>query len=119
MKKLILALTIFLASCTFTFKNTQAEELVAGDFKLYLREMPVMCGHYNDVISYLMYYNFTPHNKSVGKSGAVKEGQRVFAIVYYLNTDKTESVAVIGIPGDAELCMMYRTFELEEFNVED
>jgi len=119
MKKLILALTILLASCTFTFKNTQAEELTAEDFELYLRDIPIMCGHFNNVMAYLTYYDFKPYNKSVGKAGAVKDGQRVYAVVYYLKTDKTESVAVIGVPGDAELCMMYRTFELEEFDVED
>ena len=40
-------------------------------------------------------------------------------MIFYVNTKKTEAISVMGVPNDAELCMMYRTFELKEFNVED
>jgi len=119
MKKTFLALIIFLTSCTFSYTNSNAEELKGADFGLYLRNIPIMCGEYNSVLTYLKYYEFEPKFTSVGKSGAVSNGDPVYAVVHYVNKSNTETIAVLGVPNDTELCMMYRTFEYKEFNVED
>lgn len=122
MKKILLVLTILFVSCTFTVYDSKANDLnepQAEDFGLFLRQVPVVCGEFRSVIAYLTYYDFKPTYTSVGKEGAQVDGRPVFGMILYFNKNKTESIAVMGVPNDPELCMMYRTFELKEFNAED
>jgi len=119
MKKIFLILSILFASCTFTYTNSKAEDLRAEEFGLFLRQVPVVCGDFNSVMTYLTYYDFKPMYTSVGKEGANNNGRPVFGMIFYVNKTETESISVMGVPNDPELCMMYRTFELKEFNAED
>jgi len=122
MKKLaaILIIGVWSTIIMATFKVVaKSEDLSPSDFELYTRNVPIVCGQYQNILVYLDYYDFEAIYTSVGKAGARSDGDPVFGMVLYLNKDKTEMISVMGVPYDTELCMMYRTFEVTEFNAEE
>ena len=122
MKKLaaILIIGVWSTIIMATFKVVaKSEDLSPSDFELFARNVPIVCGEYQNVLVYLEYYNFEPIYTSVGKAYGRADGQSVFGMVLYMNKDKTEMISVMGVPSDTELCMMYRTFEVKEFNAEE
>ena len=75
-------------------------------------QLPVVCGSTESINEYLVHNKFILENLSVGKEGSRKNGMNVFMVSYFINNDKTESIAVLTSPSALESCMMYRSFEL-------
>tara|TARA_B100001057_G_scaffold46387_1_gene41356 strand:+ start:352 stop:711 length:360 start_codon:yes stop_codon:yes gene_type:complete len=75
-------------------------------------QLPVICGTSEAVNEYLVHNKFELQNLSVGKENASPGGQSVYMVSYFINEDKTQSMAVITAPSGVESCMLYRSFEL-------
>ena len=122
MKKLaaifVLGVWVMIIMATFNVV-AKSEDLKTSDFELYTRNVPVVCGEYENILVYLEYYDFEAIYTSVGKTGAHNSGEPVYAMIIYMNKAKTETISVMGVPYDSELCMMYRTFDLQEFSIKE
>ena len=75
-------------------------------------QLPVICGTTEAVNEYLVHNEFELESLSVGKENAQESGQSVYMVSYFVNVDKTQTMAVITAPSGMESCMLYRSFEL-------
>ena len=75
-------------------------------------QLPTICGTTEAVNEYLVHNEFELESLSVGKENAQESGQSVYMVSYFINEDKTQSMAVITAPSGVESCMLYRSFEL-------
>ena len=75
-------------------------------------QLPVICGTTDAVNEYLVHNKFELESLSVGKENARADGQNVYMVSYFVNVDKTETMAVITAPSGMESCMLFRSFEL-------
>ena len=108
MKKI--AIIVAMLVCLYAnFTNAQTYE---GDPRLYWSNVPVICGITDNVKLYLEEHDFKIESYSVGRQGAKTDGEPVYIVSYFLNKEKTESIAVITSPSGHESCMMYKSFDL-------
>ena len=75
-------------------------------------QLPVICGTTEAVNEYLVHNEFELESLSVGKENARADGQNVYMVSYFVNVERTETMAVITAPSGMESCMLYRSFEL-------
>ena len=75
-------------------------------------QLPVICGTTDAVNEYLTHNEFILESLSVGKENAQSGGQSVYMVSYFINKERTETMAVITAPSGMESCMLYRSFEL-------
>ena len=75
-------------------------------------QIPVICGTTEAVNEYLVHNEFELENLSVGKENASPGGQSVYMVSYFINKERTETMAVITAPSALESCMLFRSFEL-------
>ena len=75
-------------------------------------QIPVICGTTEAVNEYLVHHEFELENLSVGKENASPGGQSVYMVSYFINKERTETMAVITSPSALESCMLFRSFEL-------
>ena len=80
---------------------------------LYWSHIPAICGVSGIVNEYLQEHKFILENMSVGRRGATEDGQPVYMVSYFINEDKTQTIAVITSPTGHESCMMYKSFDLQ------
>jgi len=126
MKKLIAILfLLFLGSTANANKNPGDEQLDTSPDKvrpmpgqeygggMYWSHVPVICGMTGVVQEYLSRNDFILENVSVGRKGANQHGEPVYMVSYFLNKDKTQSIAVITSPSGLESCMMFKSFDLK------
>lgn len=123
MKKITLLLSAFIISCSFTFKSkADTHGFFEGPFaegQLYFRNIPQVCGHVATVQEYLTLHGFEKHSASVGRSNAYEDGEPVYMVVMYMTRDKKQLIPVVVVPGVAEACMVFRSFDRYEFNAEE
>ena len=75
-------------------------------------QLPVICGTTESVNDYLIHNEFELESLSVGKENARESGQNVYMVSYFINKERTQTMAVITAPSGMESCMLYRSFEL-------
>ena len=75
-------------------------------------QLPTICGTTEAVNEYLIHNEFELENLSVGKENAQDWGAPVYMVSYFINKDRTETMAVITAPSGMERCMLFRSFEL-------
>ena len=75
-------------------------------------QLPVICGTTESVNEYLIHNEFELESLSVGKESAQPSGQNVYMVSYFINKERTETMAVITAPSGMESCMLFRSFEL-------
>ena len=75
-------------------------------------QLPVICGTTESVNEYLIHNEFELESLSVGKENARESGQNVYMVSYFINKERTQTMAVITAPSGMESCMLYRSFEL-------
>ena len=75
-------------------------------------QLPTICGTTDSVNEYLVHNEFELESLSVGKENAQEWGQPVYMVSYFINKDRTQSMAVITSPSGDESCMLYRSFDL-------
>ncbi len=75
-------------------------------------QLPTICGTTEAVNDYLIHNEFELENLSVGKENAQEWGAPVYMVSYFINKDRTQSMAVITAPSGMESCMLFRSFEL-------
>ena len=75
-------------------------------------QLPVICGTTDSVNEYLIHNEFKLESLSVGKESAQPGGQSVYMVSYFINKQRTETMAVITGPSGMESCMLFRSFEL-------
>ena len=75
-------------------------------------QLPVICGTTESVNEYLIHNEFELESLSVGKENAQEGGQSVYMVSYFINKERTQTMAVITAPSGMESCMLYRSFEL-------
>ena len=75
-------------------------------------QLPTICGTTEAVNEYLVHNEFELESLSVGKENARADGQNVYMVSYFINKERTETMAVITAPSGMESCMLFRSFEL-------
>jgi len=75
-------------------------------------QLPVICGTTEAVNEYLIHNEFELESLSVGKESARESGQNVYMVSYFINKERTQTMAIITAPSGMESCMLYRSFEL-------
>jgi len=116
--KIVASFTFLLLSTTIAASDHEqpnSDKLQPG---LYWQQMPVVCGHIDTVNKYLEQYNFKPENQSAGRARAKPDGSPVYVVTYFINGDRSETIATIHVPGDPEVCMIFRSFDLHWFSPE-
>jgi hypothetical protein len=120
MKKLkIKIVSLFLA--LFFSSTLLANEEIPDTQKYFLNwtQMPVVCSSADNINRYLEDYGFKIKHVSVGRENAKLEGKPVYLVGFFIN-DNNESIPVLSVPGaGSEVCMIYRTFNLIEYDSEN
>ena len=111
MSKLKIKLVSFLLAfvfCTFSY----AEPITDSEkYGLKWTNMPIVCSSLDNIQRYLDDYEFVIDKLGVGRENAKAEGEPVYTIATYQNSDK-QMVAVLMVPGVfGEVCMIYRVFD--------
>ena len=75
-------------------------------------QIPVVCGPTEIVQEYLLDHNFELESLSFGHENAHPDGAPVYMVSYFINKQRTETMAVITAPSALESCMLFRSFEL-------
>jgi len=97
MKKIILGLLLF---CVTSFANANG---------LYQVQIPVVCGTPDVVESYIKAKNFDAVGISLGRSGSQPDGEPVFLLTFYANSDN-ESLITMDTPSGVERCILFHSF---------
>ena len=74
--------------------------------------LPTICGSTLAVNEYLDHNGFILESISFGKTDGRADGLPVYMVSYFINEDKTETMAVVTAPSGRESCMLYRSFDL-------
>ena len=123
MKKLtVLIFSVILLSCSFTYESeADTHGFFDGEFKdkLYMQDVPQVCGNAWTIQRYLDLHMFTKTSVAVARTGADQNGDPVYMVIVYNNKDKTQEIPVVVVPGSNEACMIYRVFDRKEFNEEE
>mgnify|MGYP006936538376 FL=1 len=98
MKKLITLLAILF--CTTAFANP---------YGFYQIQMPVVCGTPDAIESYIKAKNFDAVGISLGRAGSQPDGEPVFLLTFYANSDN-ESLMTMDIPSGFERCILFHSF---------
>ena len=103
----------FLLIFIFTTNISLADHKPTTEYDgLHWSQIPVICGTTEAVNEYLVHNEFKLESLSVGKENAREDGMNVYMVSYFINNDKTQTMAVITAPSTLESCMMFRSFEL-------
>ena len=109
-KNLMLAfLLIFIFTTNISFADHKPTTEYDG---LEWAQLPVICGNTESINEYLIHNEFILESLAVGTENAREDGMNVYMVSYFINNDKTQTIAVITSPSALESCMMFRSFEL-------
>jgi len=100
MKKLIIGLLLFFTISTTSFANP---------YGFYQIQMPVVCGTPDAIESYIKAKNFDAVGISLGRAGSQPDGEPVFLLTFYANSDN-ESLMTMDIPSGFERCILFHSF---------
>ena len=104
---------VFILGLTLASGNVKADHKPTTEYDgLQWSQIPVICGTTEAVNEYLVHNEFKLENLSVGKENASPGGQSVYMVSYFINKERTETMAVITAPSALESCMLFRSFEL-------
>lgn len=109
MKKLLLSILGLLLLTSITI----AEESDIKKYNFYWDQVPVVCGAPEEIDRWAYDKGFTPLSMSYGKEGGDKDGAVVYIVVYYLNKDNGETFATVTTPTGSDVCVIFRTFNLQ------
>jgi hypothetical protein len=98
MKKLITLLAILFSTTAF-----------ANPYGFYQIEMPVVCSTPDAVDKYIKVNNFDAVGISLGRMGSHPDGEPVFLLTFYANSDN-ESLMTMDTPSGAERCILFHSF---------
>ncbi len=108
MKKLILILTLL---CSIAFADTHApEEKKKYDF--YWSQVPAVCSTSEEIRRWAKDKGFRPISVSNGRNNGRPDGEIVYIVIYYIN-ENGETFATAQMPGSNEVCVLFRTFDLQ------
>ena len=120
MKKIIIALSFLLA--TFVFAEPPNKN--PGDklgpqpddgpkkYEFYWNQIPVVCGVNTEVDRWARDKGFEHVNVSYGHEDGNPRKQIVYIVVYWMNPNG-ESFASVSTPETNEVCIVYRTFNIQ------
>ena len=120
MKKIIIALSFLLA--TFVFAETPNKN--PGDklgpqpddgpmkYEFYWNQIPVVCGQNTEVERWANDKGFEPVNISYGHNNGNPKEPIVYIVIYWMNSNG-ESFASVSTPETSEVCIVFRTFNLQ------
>ena len=114
MKKLIIALTLLIASFAFA-EHEQPTTPTPEDevFNFWWEQVPAVCSTSDEIERWAEYKKFTPVNMSFGRAGGVPEGEIMYIVVYWINENQ-ESFASVSTPLQPDhTCIVFRTFDLK------
>ena len=74
--------------------------------------LPTICGSTQAVNDYLEHNEFVLESLSFGRSDGKPTGEQVYMVSYFINADRTETMAVVTAPSGLESCMLFRSFDL-------
>ena len=109
MKKLLLSILGLLLLTSVTI----AEESDIQKYNVYWDQVPVVCGAPEEIDRWANDKVFTPLSLSDGEEGGDKDGAVVYIVVYYLNKDNGETFATVTTPTGSDVCVIFRTFNLQ------
>ena len=112
MLKQNLLLAFLLSFILFTSVATADHKPTTEYNGLEWSQLPVICGTTESVNEYLIHNEFELESLSVGKENAQAGGQNVYMVSYFINKDRTQTMAVITAPSGLESCMLFRSFDL-------
>ena len=112
MKKLIIALTLLIASFAFAEHDTPSKPPVEK-FNFWWEQVPAVCSTSDEIERWAEFKKFNPINISFGREGGVPDGQIVYIVVYWMNEDQ-ESFASVSTPERPDqACIVFRTFDMK------
>jgi hypothetical protein len=106
MKKLILILTLFT-----TILFAEEKDLDVKKYNFYWDQVPAVCAKWSEIERWAEHKGFTPINMSNGRENGRKDGKIVYVVIYWMN-DKGETFASVQIPQSEDVCILFRTFDL-------
>ena len=110
MKRLILILSLLLASFAYAEHEKQDSEIKKYNF--WWEQIPAVCSFSDEIQRWANDKNFVPVNMSVGREGGSPDGRIVYVVVYYIN-DSGQTFAGISTPENPnQTCVVFRTFDL-------
>ena len=74
--------------------------------------LPTICGSTLAVNDYLDHNGFVLESISFGKENGRADGLPVYMVSYFINEDRSETMAVVTAPSGLESCMLFRSFDL-------
>jgi len=118
MKKIIIALSFLLATLAFAETETPGPKLgpQPGDgknrYEFYWNQIPVVCGQNTEVERWANDKGFEPVNISYGHNNGDPKEPIVYIVIYWMNSNG-ESFASVSTPETSEVCIVFRTFNLQ------
>ena len=109
MKKFLVLAAVILGLSSIAYADHKPTTEYDG---LQWSQLPTICGTTDAVNEYLVHNEFELESLSVGKENAQDWGAPVYMVSYFINKDRTETMAVITAPSGLESCMLFRSFEL-------
>jgi len=89
----------------------QEEDILPNPF--HWMNVPVVCGTTDAVNMYVLDNNFKLESFSFGRVNGKEDGEIAFLVSYFINEERTETMAVITSPSGHESCIMYRSYNLK------
>ena len=113
MKKLIIALTLLIASFAFAEHDHTPSKQKKEKFNFWWEQIPAVCSVTSEIERLAEYHNFNPVNVSVGRENGSQNGRVMYIVVYWIN-EQQETFASVTTPEDPETaCIVFRTFDLK------
>ena len=114
MKKLIIALTLLIASFAFAEHEQPTKPTTEDEtFNFWWEQVPAVCSTSDEIERWAEYKKFTPVNMSFGRAGGVAEGEIMYIVVYWINENQ-ETFASVSTPLQPDhTCIVFRTFDLK------
>lgn len=118
MKKIIIALSFLIATLTFAETEMSGPKLAPqpddgeNRYEFFWNQIPVVCGQNTEVERWANDKGFEPVNISYGHENGNPRGRVVYIVIYWLN-ENGESFASVSTPETSEVCIVFRTFNLQ------
>ena len=103
MKKILTLIILLFSTAAY------AERYNTGTYNFYFVEIPALCGSFEETNRYLKEHRFEPATISLGRTGSKPDGQPVYMVTIYINSDD-EVLAAIDAPESSERCLLFHTF---------
>ena len=112
MKKLILTTLIALILSIIPTSADHRPALPQLEQGFNWNEVPVICGTHDAIMDKMARLKLDLLHVSFGKKSAQPDGEVVFMVLYYANTQGTTTAAVLAMPNDPTACLLFVTFDV-------